>query len=163
MISKHMKTITAGVVALFMVFSASVSNKRDFSMKEVLISSIAWVESTNNPNARSKDGSVGIVQIKPVMVKEVNRICKMKGIDKAYSLTDRLSVQKSKDMFWIYQDFYNPDVKWDDLSKKDLEVMARKWNGGPNGDKKKATQKYWRKVSKRIGVEIENPNITSLE
>jgi hypothetical protein len=163
MISKHMKTITAGVVALFMVFSASVSNKRDFSMKEVLISSIAWVESTNNPNARSKDGSVGIVQIKPVMVKEVNRICKMKGIDKAYSLTDRLSVQKSKEMFWIYQDFYNPDVKWDDLSKKDLEVMARKWNGGPNGDKKKATQKYWRKVSKRIGVEIENPNITSLE
>lgn len=162
MISKNTKTLIACVVAFFMVLSASVSFKTEFSMKEVLISSIMWVESTNNPNARSKDGSVGIVQIKPVMVSEVNRICRIKGIDKSFTLSDRLNVKKSKEMFWIYQDFYNPEVKWDNLTKEDLEVMARKWNGGPNGHKKTATKKYWRKVAKRIGHEIENTNLSSL-
>jgi len=30
------------------------------------------------------------------------------------------------------------------------EAAARIWNGGPNGHKKKATLKYWKKVSKHL-------------
>jgi len=136
---------------------------RGMIMKDVLYSSIVWVESKGNANAKSRDGSVGIIQIKPVMVKEVNRICKIKGLDKKFTLADRKNPNKSEEMFWIYQEFYNPDLNRDSLSKSDLEMMARKWNGGPNGHKKKATKKYWRKVSKRLHIELEERNLADMK
>jgi len=137
--------------------------KKGLIMKDVLYSSIVWVESKGNANAKSRDGSVGIIQIKPVMVKEVNRICKIKGLDKKFTLADRKNPRKSSEMFWIYQEFYNPDINWDTLSQKDLEVLARKWNGGPSGDRKRATRKYWRKVSKQVNLEIEERELAELK
>ena len=38
----------------------------------------------------------------------------------------------------------------------DLEILARKWNGGPKGHEKSATKKYWNKVNKRLKKEIES-------
>jgi len=35
---------------------------------------------------------------------------------------------------------------WTDPSKFDAEKVARIHNGGPKGYKKKATEKYWKKV-----------------
>jgi hypothetical protein len=32
------------------------------------------------------------------------------------------------------------------------EQIARRWNGGPTGDKKTATVKYWKKVKKEIDL-----------
>jgi hypothetical protein len=151
-------TITLLVITSFVVIAMSPLTK-GMIMKDVLYSSIVWVESKGNANAKSKDGSVGIIQIKPVMVKEVNRICKIKGIDKRFTLADRKNPSKSAEMFWIYQEFYNPDINRDSLSKKDMEIMARKWNGGPEGHRKKATTKYWRKVSKRVNIELEERNL----
>ena len=136
--------------------------EKNEAVKDVLYSSIAWVESKGNPNAKSKDGSVGIIQIKPVMVKEVNRICKIRGLKKQFTLSDRHNPKKSEEMFWIYQKFYNPNMNWDSISTADIKVMARKWNGGPNGDLKRATYKYWKKVSKRFNVELDNRNITMI-
>jgi hypothetical protein len=136
--------------------------EKNEAVKDVLYSSIAWVESKGNPKAKSKDGSVGVIQIKPVMVKEVNRICKIRGLKKQFTLSDRHNPNKSEEMFWIYQKFYNPKMNWDSLSVTDIKVMARKWNGGPNGDRKRQTNKYWVKVSKRFNVELENRNITAI-
>ena len=153
--------ITLLVISAFALIAMSPLN-RGMIMKDVLYSSIVWVESKGNANAKSKDGSVGIIQIKPVMVKEVNRICKIKGIDKKFTLADRKNPNKSEEMFWIYQEFYNPDIKRDSLSKEDLELMARKWNGGPNGHLKKATRKYWKKVSTRVNIELEERNLAKI-
>jgi hypothetical protein len=135
---------------------------RGLIMKDVLYSSIVWVESKGNANAKSKDGSVGIIQIKPVMVKEVNRICKIQGLDKKFTLADRKNPSKSAEMFWIYQEFYNPDLNLDSLSKKDMAILARKWNGGPNGHLKKSTSRYWKKVSKRLVLELEERNLAKI-
>jgi hypothetical protein len=143
--------------------TATAPLKKNIEMKDVLFSSIAWIESSHNPKAKSKDGSVGIVQIKPVMVKEVNRICQLKGIDRHFTLADRQSKSKSKQMFWIYQEFYNPSVDFDKLSPKQMELMARKWNGGPKGHQKNATKKYWRKVEKRMNFELEYSYLSNLE
>ena len=153
--------ITLLVIAAFALIAMSPLN-RGMIMKDVLYSSIVWVESKGNANAKSKDGSVGIIQIKPVMVKEVNRICKIRGIDKRFTLADRRNPSKSSEMFWIYQEFYNPDIKRDSLSKEDLELMSRKWNGGPNGHLKKATRKYWKKVSTRVNIELEERNLAKI-
>jgi hypothetical protein len=151
-------TIALLAISALALIAMSPLNK-GLVMKDVLYSSIVWVESKGNANAKSRDGSVGIIQIKPVMVKEVNRICKIKGIDKRFTLADRKDPSKSSEMFWIYQEFYNPDINRDSLSKKDMEIMARKWNGGPEGHRKKATNKYWRKVSKRVNIELEERNL----
>ena len=154
-------TIALLVILAFALIAMSPLN-RGLIMKDVLYSSIVWVESKGNANAKSKDGSVGIIQIKPVMVKEVNRICKIRGIDKRFTLADRRNPSKSSEMFWIYQEFYNPDIKRDSLSKEDLELMSRKWNGGPNGHLKKATRKYWKKVSTRVNIELEERNLAKI-
>lgn len=154
-------TIALLVVSAFALIAMSPLN-RGMIMKDVLYSSIVWVESKGNANAKSKDGSVGIIQIKPVMVREVNRICKIQGLDKKFTLADRKNPKKSAEMFWIYQEFYNPGINRDSLSKEDMEIMARKWNGGPEGHKKKATKKYWRKVSKRVNVELEERNLANI-
>lgn len=154
-------TIALLTISAFALIAMTPIN-RGLIMKDVLYSSIVWVESKGNANAKSRDGSVGIIQIKPVMVKEVNRICKIKGLDKKFTLTDRKNPRKSEEMFWIYQEFYNPDLNLDSLSEKDMAVLARKWNGGPNGDRKRATKKYWRKVFKRVNLELEERNIAKI-
>jgi len=130
-------------------------------MRDVLYSSIVWVESKGNATARSKDGSLGIAQILPVMVKEVNRICKIKGINKTFTLQDRLNPEKSEQMFWIFQNFYNPNINWETITMSEMEIIARKWNGGPNGHKKGATKHYWRKVSKLVYKDLKDKGYIS--
>lgn len=155
MIKKYVKSTILGFLFLASCATATAPLKKDMKMKDVIFSSIAWIESTHNPKAVSRDGSVGIVQIKSVMVKEVNRICQIKGIEKKFTLADRKNKEKSEEMFWIYQKFYNPHINYNDISKKEMELIARKWNGGPQGHKKKATIKYWNKVNKRINYELD--------
>ena len=155
MIKNYVKSTILGFIFLASCATATAPLKKDMKVKDVIFSSIAWIESTHNPKAVSRDGSVGIVQIKSVMVKEVNRICQMKGIEKRFTLADRKNRKKSEEMFWIYQKFYNPNINFNDISEKEMELIARKWNGGPQGHKKKATKKYWNKVNKRINYEID--------
>ena len=84
-----------------------------------------------------KENAVGLLQIRPIMITEINRITK-----KHYSLNDRFSRKKSIAIFIAYQDFYNP--KWS------YEVAARIWNGGASGMNKESTVKYWNKVKQLL-------------
>jgi hypothetical protein len=98
-----------------------------------LISAMIMVESGGNPNAfNPKEDAAGVLQIRPIMVAELNRL----GIE--FSLDDRYSRTKSVEAFekWVeIKNYTNP------------EVIARKWNGGPSGHLKSTTLNYWRKVS----------------
>tara|TARA_A100001037_G_C15150965_1_gene639213 strand:- start:5378 stop:5905 length:528 start_codon:yes stop_codon:yes gene_type:complete len=86
--------------------------------------------------------SIGVLQIRPIMVKEVNRILKRQKIKKKYSLKDRFDREKSIEMFYIWKDFHH-ECDTD-------EVVARCWNGGPRGWKKESTEWYWTKVTREI-------------
>ena len=86
--------------------------------------------------------SIGVLQIRPIMVREVNRILKKQNIKKKYELDDRYSREKSIEMFYIWKDYYH--------SEDSDEVIARCWNGGPKGWKRKATEYYWSKVQKEL-------------
>lgn len=105
-----------------------------------VIDAIAIVESNGNSKVVSGD-QVGLLQIRPILVKECNRILKIKKLSKRYTLADRLDAKKSKEMFRIYQGYYNP--------KKNIEHGIRLWNGGPNYTKK-GTQNYYLKVKERM-------------
>ena len=67
-----------------------------------LIHSMIQVESEGNPNAYAKrEEAVGVLQIRPIMVNEVNRLLHKFDSDKFYTLEDRWSETKSIEMFYV--------------------------------------------------------------
>lgn len=86
--------------------------------------------------------SVGCLQIRPIMVKEVNRILTILGDDKRYKNKDRYSRVKSIEMFYIWKNYHHKDDS--------DEVIARSWNGGGKGPYRKSTLRYWKKVQKAL-------------
>lgn len=88
--------------------------------------------------------AVGALQIRPIMVREVNRILKLKKSKIRFKLKDRFSREKSVQMFRIWKEFHHKD--------SDFEKIARNWNGGPKGYKISRTAHYWAKVQKELEV-----------
>ena len=114
--------------------------------REELIEAMAFVESGGNPETIGDlhlgSPSVGLLQIRPIMVREVNRILKKQGEEKRFKLSDRKDADKSIEMFNIWADAYH--------LKSSYEKMARNWNGGPKGFKKPSTVRYWTKVNNYV-------------
>ena len=106
-----------------------------------VINAIAIVESNNNPRAVGGGGSVGLLQITPVLVRDCNKILAKQKSTKRYTLADRLNADKSKEMFVIIQEYYNPS--------HNVEKAIRLWNGGPNYSVR-GTQNYYNKVRKHL-------------
>ena len=105
-----------------------------------LVKAIIYVESRDNDSAYNKsEDAVGCLQIRPIMVREVNRLLKKRKSSKQYTLLDRWDRQKSIEMFLVFTK---------NISK--LEAKARCWNGGPKGMNRSATIKYWNKVKKEL-------------
>ena len=86
--------------------------------------------------------SIGCLQIRPIMVREVNRILKKQKDTLRFKYKDRWSRKKSIQMFYIWKDYHHAD----DTD----EVIARCWNGGPKGYKRKSTLDYWNKVNRLL-------------
>ena len=96
-------------MALFLVsLTASAEDSIWTSFKKLsfdwnpVMDAIIQVESDGNPRAVSGN-SVGVMQITPVLVKECNDILKKQKSNKRYTLDDRYSVEKSKEMFLLIQ------------------------------------------------------------
>lgn len=144
------------LATLFLIF---ITNLYAFNVdiegliKTTFIDSIIHVESRGRDNALARDGSAGPLQIKAVLVKDVNRILAHRGDTLRFNMKDRFDREKAIQMFWIYQSFYGKETD-------SYEIMARRWNGGPNGHRKKATIKYWKKVNKQFSSRIKtNPDL----
>jgi|TARA_Y100000389_G_scaffold135781_1_gene133303 hypothetical protein len=118
--------------------------------REELIEAMAFVESGGNPatigDINLGTPSVGLLQIRPIMVREVNRILRKQGLDKRFKNSDRKSGDKSIEMFNIWADAYHLNSSY--------EKMARNWNGGPKGYKKSATAHYWKKVQNYVTLNL---------
>ena len=112
-----------------------------------LVSALILVESRGNDSAigdRHIVGgeAVGALQIRPIMVREVNRILKIQKSDKRFKLKDRFDRDKTLEMFYIWKNFHHKD--------SDFEKIARNWNGGPRGYNNPRTEKYWNKVQAEL-------------
>ena len=110
-----------------------------------LLDAIEQVESNGDPNAIGDNGkAVGSFQIWKTYVDDVNRILR----EHRYNYNDRYDPLLSRYMVKTYIGHY--------VTKKRLkrnptfEDMARIHNGGPNGYKKKCTEKYWEKIKKEL-------------
>ena len=123
------------------VASASPNFKNTFDWQPV-IDAIIQVESNGNPKAKSGN-SVGAMQITPILVAQCNIILKERKSTKRYTLADRYSVAKSKEMFLLMQSEYN--------TQNNIEKAIRAWNGGNNYSVKR-TQRYYEKVMKVLST-----------
>ena len=108
----------------------------DCSYWEPVCAAIIQVESGGNPNARNGI-YIGAMQISPGMVKCCNEILKNNNETRRFTLKDRLNIEKSKEMFAIFQSKYNKE--------KNIERAIRMWNGGP-GFNVRTTNRYYAKV-----------------
>lgn len=113
---------------------------------ENLVNALIYVESRGIDSAigdrHLDEPSVGVLQIRPIMVREVNRICKRIGSHQRFTLKDRFDRDKSIHMFLIWKEFHHKD--------SDFETISRSWNGGPRGPKSSRTLKYWEKVEQQL-------------
>jgi hypothetical protein len=111
-----------------------------------LIDALIIVESQGNDSAVGDthlgSPSIGVLQIRPIMVREVNRILKLKGTKHRYKMSDRWDRDKSIEMFLIWKEFHHDDSNY--------EEIARSWNGGPKGPKNPKTYSYWKKVENQL-------------
>jgi hypothetical protein len=124
--------------------SAEVAESEGASNKEFdwdpVINALIQVESGGNANAKGGN-SVGVLQITPICVAECNQILRSRKSKKRYKLSDRFSIQKSKEMFLLFQSKYNP--------MNNIEKAIRSWNGGIHYSVKR-TQRYYEKVMKAM-------------
>lgn len=133
------------VLALLIIMASAVTNvsaaneNNDFDWDPV-VNAIIHVESRGNAWARNGQ-YVGVLQMSPVVVKAVNQILQKRGSRKRYTLKDRYSEKKSREMFDIFMSYYNPG--------NSVEKAIRMWKGG-TGYSIRATQKYYRTVMKYV-------------
>ena len=126
--------------------SLSVSQAQYEDMPiDCLVEALIQVESRGDSTAKGDRGwAVGVLQIWPIMVREVNRIQEKNGSDVRYGYNDRYSVKKSIEMFHIWREYYHSDSNW--------ETIARCWNGGPSGSSHHRTKCYWNKVRRELDL-----------
>ncbi len=105
-----------------------------------VMDAIIQVESGGNAKAVSGN-SVGAMQITPILVKDCNIILKKRNSKLRYTLADRYSLEKSKEMFLLIQSFHNPE--------NSIEKAIRAWNGGPKYSVR-ATNRYYKKVMNKM-------------
>ena len=129
--------VVAIIISILFFLSLAKCQARDWSR---VTAAIAQVESKNNPRAVNGD-AVGLLQIRPILVRDINRILKLQNNSKRYTLADRYNPRKSVEMFTIYQGHYNPSGN--------IERAIRLWNGGSNYTVR-GTQSYYNKVRRAM-------------
>ena len=124
---------------LILVLTASAQTNQRYDWSKIM-NAIIQVESRGNAKAHNANGDcIGILQITPILVKQCNIWLKNQKSSKRYTLKDRYDVGKSKEMFIMIQEHYNPS--------HNVEKAIRLWNGGCGYSKAK-TENYYQKVMK---------------
>jgi hypothetical protein len=103
-----------------------------------LIAALITVESNGNDMAIGDNGrAIGALQIHKAVVVDANRIA---GTSYTHQqMTNRIAARRVCE---IYLKHYGKGCS--------TEQLARRWNGGPTGDRKSATITYWNKVKKHL-------------
>ena len=127
------------IVSMSLMVLATQAKAKGFNWDPVM-DAIIQVESGGDSKAVSGN-SVGAMQITPILVKDCNNILQKQKSKKRYTLADRYSVEKSKEMFLLIQSHYNP--------MNSIEKAIRSWNGGVKYSVR-ATNRYYRKVMDKM-------------
>lgn len=106
-------------------------------MHPLLLSALIQIESNGNDHARGRHGELGALQIKPIMVRDVNRIM---GTSYAHQQVTNRTIA-----VFIAQSYLAHYGR--NLSD---ESLARLWQGGPKALRKPSTRAYGRRVMREL-------------
>lgn len=116
-------------------------------MNAELLAALIAVESGGNDMARGRHGELGALQVRPCVVADVNRL---KGTH--YRWAEMTNRWAALGVFRIYTGRYCTEARLGrPVTDQDL---ARVWNGGPNGWKRRKTVAYWKRVQARMGASL---------
>ena len=116
-------------------------------MNAELLAALIAVESGGNDLARGRHGEHGALQVRPCVVKDVNRIA-----GTHYRWAEMTNRWAALGVFRIYTGHYCAE---DRLGRPATsQDLARVWHGGPNGWKRRKTVAYWKRVQARMGVSL---------
>lgn len=104
-----------------------------------LLRALAMVESDDGVTSRN------VYQIERIYIEDVNRI-----EDADYRWEDVYSRERSEEMVRAYLAYYGARYERITGRTPTEEVYARIHNGGPDGWRKRATVRYWRKVRRYL-------------
>lgn len=118
--------------------SVTAQEKKTYDWTPV-INAIIQVESKGDHKAHNPVGDcAGILQITPILVKECNQILEKRKSKKRYTKGDRYDVEKSKEMFVLLQEKFNPE--------HNIEKAIKCWNSGFYGAWKNRSNEYYKNV-----------------
>lgn len=129
--------------------SPEIVSSKTQSDWDLFVEAVIQVESSGNDSAYNEsEKAVGCLQIRPIMVREVNRVLRRNDIMFRYTMEDRWDREMSIEMFEIMAE----QVECcEGLTQEEFfEVVARKWNGGGRGHKKPSTEIYWERVKNKF-------------
>ena len=106
-------------------------------MHPLLLSALIQIESGGNDHAKGRHGELGALQIKPILVRDVNRIM---GTHYTHAqVTNRTIATFIANSYLAH---YGKNLS--------DESLARLWQGGPKGAKKSSTRAYARRVMREL-------------
>lgn len=106
-------------------------------MHPLLLSALIAVESGGNDQAKGRHGELGALQIKAILVRDVNRI-----MGTSYAHQQVTNRQVSIDIATRYLAHYGRNLS--------DESLARLWQGGPKGLRKASTRAYAKRVMRTL-------------
>ena len=113
-------------------------------MHPLLLSALIQVESHGNDFARGRHGELGALQIKPILVRDVNRIM---GTSYAHAqVTNRATATFIAN---AYLSHYGRNLS--------DESLARLWQGGPKALKRPSSRAYGKRAMREL-QSMENAN-----
>jgi hypothetical protein len=106
-------------------------------MHPLLLSALIQIESHGNDHAKGRHGELGALQIKPILVRDVNRIM---GTHYAHAqVTNRAVALFIANAYLSHYGKHLSD-----------ESLARIWQGGPKAIKRSLSRAYGRRVMRKL-------------
>jgi len=116
-------------------------------MHPLLLSALIQIESGGNDLAKGRHGELGALQIKPILVRDVNRIM---GTHYAHQQVTNRAVAT-----FIAESYFSHYGR--NLSD---ESLARLWQGGPKALKRSSSRAYGRRVMRELEMQLAGINET---
>ena len=106
-------------------------------MHPLLLSALIQIESHGNDHARGRHGELGALQIKPILVRDANRIM---GTSYAHAQVTNRAVATF--IAHAYLSHYGRNLS--------DESLARIWQGGPTAISRSSSRAYGRRVMRKL-------------
>lgn len=107
-------------------------------LTELLMAAMICIESGGNPNAIGKYGERGILQIRPAVIADVNRVY---GTNYVFP-RDAVNPVTAREITHKYINHYAKLYERKYKKKPTNKSLLAMWNGGPDGYLKKNARRY---------------------